>query len=123
MNKPVKFEYKHRLCISLFHISVDFGNENVRKGTIYGIRGATISGPPGHGHALGFCSSLCCTCLCFFYIVHSFCCTHRLVLKSESESFRFIFTFTGKVILARVHNDMACVCYVFMDIIRRQGRP
>ena len=63
LNKPVKFEYKRRLCISLFHTSVDFGNENVRKSTIYGIGVATISGP--HKHVFG----LCCTCLCFFHIV------------------------------------------------------
>lgn len=63
LNKPVKFEYKRRLCISLFHTSVDFGNENVRKSIIYGIGIATISGP--HKHVFG----LCCNCLCFFHIV------------------------------------------------------
>ena len=63
LNKPVKFEYKRRLCISLFHTSVDFGNENVRKSIIFGIGVATISGP--HKHVFG----LCCTCLCFFHIV------------------------------------------------------
>ena len=63
LNKPVKFEYKRRLYISLFHTSVDFGNENVRKSIIYGIGVATISGP--YKHVFG----LCCTCLCFFHIV------------------------------------------------------
>ena len=63
LDKPVKFEYKRRICISLFHTSVDFGNVNVRKSIIYGIGVATISGP--HKHVFG----LCCTCLCFFHIV------------------------------------------------------